>query len=30
MPNGYETFESQITWDELGKPSATMAQFAKQ
>ena len=30
MLNNRETFESQITWDELGKPVVTMAQFAKQ
>ncbi len=29
MNNNHETFEAQKTWDELGKPSLTLSQFAK-
>jgi len=30
MLNNRETFESQITWDELGKPLLTIEKFARQ
>jgi hypothetical protein len=30
MLENKETFESQVTWDELGKPDITIEKFARQ